>query len=207
MVGLRRAAGLPRPHRRRREPTPGAVAALPAVSSSGIAIWLILSLKRAIMANTPDETTTINVKSVSSRAWERAKASAIKQGETMGTWLGRAIDQLATAEAGPREFPPANPAVNLSAKSGNPGPANPLAAEDIAAVMQGVASLAAATGIKPSVSTVRQLYAAADDIARDERGIPRKPRTIGKALGQSLLGNGKAAPRFAAPAEDDSPPA
>jgi hypothetical protein len=163
------------------------------------------------MDNPDDEKTTINVKAVSARAWERAKSSAIKQGETMGAWLSRAINQLADAEAGPREFPPVKPAANLPAETGNPGPA--AAPEAIAhafgALLSGQAALVAATGIQPLKREVRLAHALVDALSRDMQGIdrlpPPKPRQSrsrgGKAAGQSLLGNGKAAPLLDGPVD------
>ena len=144
-----------------------------------------------------DGKTTINVKAVSARAWERAKGAAVKQGETMGAWLSRAINQLADGEAGPREFPPARvppvepvrPGPGLAAH----GPASALVSPgELADVMQGMAALAAATGVAPAKSSVRRAYGLADDLVRDARGIPRRARRDGKAGGQALLENGKA---------------
>lgn len=144
------------------------------------------------MDNPEGDKTTINVKAVSARSWERAKASAIKQGQTMGAWLSRAIDQLADAEAGPREFPPANPAANLAAQGGNPGQAPGMTAGELADLMRGVAALATASGTSPAKADLRRAYGLADELVREARGLPRKPRPVGKAVGQSLLENGKA---------------
>ncbi len=143
------------------------------------------------MDNPDDEKTTINVKSVSAAAWERAKSSATKQGETMGAWLSRAINRLADSEAGPREFPPslANPAPEMVKPD---SPSVPVSPVDLATLMQGMASLASATGVPPAKADVRRAYGLADDLVRDARGIPRKPRIVGKARGQSLLESSKA---------------
>ena len=146
------------------------------------------------MGNPDDERTTINVKGVSVRAWERAKASAIRQGQPMGVWLSRAIVQLADMEAGPREFPPANPSANLGAGTGNPGPAATMTAADLADLMRGMAAYAEATGVPQAKADVRRAYGLADELVRDARGIPRKPRPVGKTAGQSLLEKGKAVP-------------
>src|ERR1700754_1971710 len=103
-------------------------------------IWLISG---AIMANPGEETTIINVKSVSAAAWEKAKKAANKQGETMGAWLTRAVTQLADREAEqPREFPPVKPAAN-------PPRPGTMAASEVAHMMQAMAALAAATGRPP----------------------------------------------------------
>ena len=56
-----------------------------------------------------DPRTVINVKAVSIAAWEKGKAAAAKADETMGTWLSRALNQLADREAGERYIPPAKP--------------------------------------------------------------------------------------------------
>ena len=90
------------------------------------------------MVNPDDERATINVKGVAARAWERAKTAALKQDETMGVWLSRAIDYRADAEAGPREFPPANPAANPEPKTVKPEAV--MAAEQLADLMRGMAA-------------------------------------------------------------------
>jgi len=73
------------------------------------------------MDNPDDKRITINVKGVSEKAWETAKKAALKQNETMGSWLSRAIPHLANLEAGPREFPPERLA-NPETIYGNPLP-------------------------------------------------------------------------------------
>jgi hypothetical protein len=62
------------------------------------------------MDNPEDERTIINVKGINIRSYEGAKKAANKAGETMGSWLSRAMDQLANLEAGERYIPPDNPA-------------------------------------------------------------------------------------------------
>jgi len=47
--------------------------------------------------------------------------------------------------------------------------------------MQGQAALAAATGVPPAKADVRRVHGLVDDFVRDARGIPRKPRAVGKA--------------------------
>jgi hypothetical protein len=54
--------------------------------------------------------TIVNVKGISVPSWDRGKAAANRAGETMGSWLSRAIDQLADREAGQRYIPPDAPA-------------------------------------------------------------------------------------------------
>lgn len=145
------------------------------------------------MDNPSDDRVTINVKSVSAKSWERAKVAANKQGQTMGEWLSRAINQLANNEAGPRELP-ALPAANFRPETGNPGPSAAMSAGDLADMMRGLAALATASGTPPAKADIRRAYGLADDLVRDARGMPRKPRPIGKAIGQSSLQNGKAGP-------------
>ena len=70
------------------------------------------------MAQDEGQSTIINVKGVSAKAWETTKKRANLRCETMGEWLTRAINTQANLEAGPREFPPANPAT----PSANPPP-------------------------------------------------------------------------------------
>lgn len=73
------------------------------------------------MDNPPsDERTIINVKGISVNSYDRAKNAANKAGETVGSWLSRAMDQLANLEAGeryipaaPQANPPATPVVDL----------------------------------------------------------------------------------------------
>ena len=148
------------------------------------------------MANPGDETTIINVKSVSAAAWEKAKKAANKQGETMGAWLTRAITQLANREdEHPREFPPVKPAANHA-------PVRPgtMTAAEVAHMMQGMAALVAATGRTPPKPITARAYRLADDLFRHEMGLPPNPvRLAGLAKKQSLLENGKASE---APAAD-----
>jgi hypothetical protein len=138
------------------------------------------------MDNPDDGKTTINVKGVSAKAWERAKAAAAKQDETLGVWLSRAANQLADREAGPREFPPQPPA-NLAPEMVKP---SGLTAPELAALLQGMAALATATGTSPAKADVRRAYALVDDHVREARGIPPRPIRLhprpGKANGQPL---------------------
>lgn len=110
----------------------------------------------------------------------------------MGSWLSRAADHLANLEDGPREIPPSMPA-NLVSEMGNPVPAP---VEGLGVLMQGMAALAGVTGTTPAKADTRRLYALVDDQVRQARGLPPRPvrrRNPGKAAGQSLLENGKAA--------------
>jgi hypothetical protein len=143
------------------------------------------------MDNPDDEKTTINVKGVSTKAWDRAKNAAAKQDETMGVWLSRAANQLADMEAGPREFPPALSA-NLRPEMVKPPG---LTAPELAGLMQSMAALATATGTPPAKADIRRAYALVDDHVREARGMPprpiRMPTRPGKANGQSLALEGK----------------
>jgi hypothetical protein len=76
------------------------------------------------MDNPDDERTIINVKGINVRSYEGAKKAANKAGETMGSWLSRAMDQLANLEAGERYIPPDNPA-NRPPGLAIANPANP----------------------------------------------------------------------------------
>jgi hypothetical protein len=71
-----------------------------------------------------DEKTTINVKGVSASSWEQARKAAHRAGDSMGTWLSRACDQLAKLEAGDRLILPGNPGKE-GANFGQPSPALP----------------------------------------------------------------------------------
>jgi hypothetical protein len=143
------------------------------------------------MANPGEETTIINVKSVSAAAWEKAKKAATKQGETLGEWLSRAITQVADREAEqPRELPPVKPS--------RPGT---MPASEVSHMMQAMAALAAATGRPPPKAITARAYRLADDLFRSEMGLPPNPvRLSGLARRQSLLENGKASEEPAVPA-------
>ncbi len=65
------------------------------------------------MDNPDEERTIINVKGMRVDSWERARAAAGRAGETMGSWLSRACDQLANLEAGERYIPPSRPAAEV----------------------------------------------------------------------------------------------
>ena len=154
------------------------------------------------MGNPEDERTIINVKGVSAPAWERAKKAANKQGQAMGAWLSRAINQLADAEDGPREFPPlpvGNPPPemgNLSPPAGNP---EGMTADQLAAVMQGLAAVAASSWTLPTKVAVRRIYSLVDDHVREAKRLPPAPVRLRsapsarKAVGQSLPRKGKTA--------------
>jgi hypothetical protein len=135
------------------------------------------------MANPDDEKTTINVKGVSAKAWERAKNAAKKQDETMGDWLSRAANHLADREAGPREFPPALQA-NLPPEMVKPPS---LTAPELAGLMQGMAALATATNIPPAKTDVRRAYALVDEHVREARGMPPRPVRLHPAAASYLV--------------------
>jgi hypothetical protein len=66
------------------------------------------------------DTTTVNVKNIRVEAWSTAKHAARRNDESLGSWISRACEQLAAAEAGgPRLIPP--PArLNQGAEMANP---------------------------------------------------------------------------------------
>ena len=107
------------------------------------------------MANPDDEKTVINVKGVSISAWEDAKRSAAKVGESMGFWLSQAARDRANLLAGDRVILPGNP---------EPVKGNPLEPGQVAALMQGFAATVAATGVQPKVALVKQAYAAMESL-------------------------------------------
>jgi hypothetical protein len=47
------------------------------------------------------ETTTVNVKGVSTTSWSNARAAAARADVAMGAWLSKAIDEYVNAETGP----------------------------------------------------------------------------------------------------------
>ena len=129
--------------------------------------------------------TTINVKAVDFEAWDKARNSANKQGETMGIWLSRALITQVNLEAGPREFPPDSSA-NPGRKSANP----PLTPEQLtdrmnatAAMMQGLAAIKAATGKATGLRTVARALAAFEQRQIEAEGVP-PARLVGKAIGK-----------------------
>jgi hypothetical protein len=140
------------------------------------------------VANPDDEKTTINVKGVSTSAWERAKKSAGKQEQPMGAWLSHAANLLADREDGPRALVPVEAAESLPAHppgSAVPAPAR-LTVDELGVMMQGMAALATATGVMPAKADIRRAYAAADDRIRQDRGLPPRPVRRGKAAGKAL---------------------
>jgi len=161
------------------------------------------------MDDADSERTTINVKSVDVIAWNRAKSAANLQKQSMGVWLSRAINRLADAEDGRREFPPV-PKANLVPEMGNlsPLPGNPsmdpdeqsVIRRDMAALMQGAAALAAAGAPLPK-GPLRRAYRIAEDQMRAAQGLPPAPVRLqpvprGKASGKTSLVGSKAAPRI-----------
>jgi hypothetical protein len=146
--------------------------------------------------NPDEEKTIVNIKGVVVQSYDRAKKSAHKNGETMGSWISRAMDQLANLEAGERYIPPANPAN----PSGNPG-ANPppvvrieVDFREVAAVM--VAMKEAGLPVQKRVGALVNglLYAK----LREARGVPEQSKGTlrishglteaekGKALSQNM---------------------
>lgn len=139
------------------------------------------------MANPNDVTTVINVKGVSVTAWDRARKMAQRNGETMGSWLSRAVSHLADMEDGPREFPPGE----LVKQGGNPGQS--ISPEHLAGLMDALTRLSVATGVLPLKREVRLLQVTADATVREAQGLPPAPRRLpGKAGGKERSEKGKA---------------
>ena len=98
----------------------------------------------------------------------------------MGAWVSRALIDRVNLEAGPREFPP-EPA-NLDPKMANPSTLtvahlHPGPGDVLGDLMQGMAALAAATGINPAKADIRRVYGLVDERVREARGMPpRQPR-------------------------------
>jgi hypothetical protein len=130
----------------------------------------------------PETHTTINVKRVSVAAWEAAKAAAIRQGETMGAWLSRALATQAGMEAGPRELPP------VARPAGNPELLPP---EQLAGLLHGVAALAGSTGVSPAKADVRRAYRLADAMVREASGLPQRPVRARPAIEADGKASGK----------------
>jgi hypothetical protein len=66
------------------------------------------------------DTTTVNVKNIRVDAWSAAKLSAERSDESLGSWVSRACDQLAAAEAGGQRLIPPPERLNQVAKVANP---------------------------------------------------------------------------------------
>lgn len=138
------------------------------------------------MANPAEDRTTINVKGVPTAAWETARRAAAKQGETMGAWLGRAIETKANLEAGPREFPPEKPAANpgFTGQQIVPPYVGEVTPEGFGAMMQGWSAFAQATGKPPPRAVISRANRLGDAILRKNLGLPVPPQRL--ARGQSL---------------------
>jgi hypothetical protein len=109
----------------------------------------------------------------------------------MGMWLSLAIRDRANLLAGERLIPPGNP---------EPQPGNPpqSGSEPVAALLQGIAAMAAATGVMPSTSVIRRIYNAADSLLPGSAVPPRRvllerndrgrflPRMDGKEPGKEV---------------------
>src|SRR3954470_5510451 len=81
----------------------------------------------------------VNIKGISAKEWEKARGIATRNGESMGTYVTRALAQLAEREAGERFFPPDrfNPAIPPDLPPAIPDPpANPgIDMREVAAVL------------------------------------------------------------------------
>ena len=140
------------------------------------------------MDNPDDEKTTVNVKGVSAKAWERAKKAATRQDETMGSWLSRAANQLADREAAPRELPPA-PVANPDPQNSKAVPVAGIvdALSALGGLMAGQAAMVGATGIKPPKTETRRLNRLADTMARAALGEPPRPPSRPRLPRQTAL--------------------
>jgi hypothetical protein len=118
-----------------------------------------------------EPTTTVNVKHMPVAAWKRAGDRARANDETLGSWVSRAINQLANLEEqGDRLILPGRPAT--------PPPAGRDAAE-LVPLMQGVAAMlreaaghAAASGRPIPPGMAKEVHAAMRDLSREARGLP-----------------------------------
>lgn len=138
------------------------------------------------MVNPDPERTTINVKGVPAPAWETARRAAAKRGDTMGTWLGRAIEMQANLEAGPREMPPEKPEANrgFTGQQMEVPYVGAVTPEGFGAMMQGWASFSQATGKPPPRAVVSRANRLGDAIVRAALGLPGQPKRL--AAGKTL---------------------
>lgn len=123
-----------------------------------------------------DDKAPVTIKSMDQAAWETAKRSAAKAGETMAEWLARAIRQLAALEEGDRETPPGQP-------SKPPAPGLPVA--ELEGLMRAAAALADASGVPVPKRTARHAYALVSAQLRAARGL--SSGSTGRRIGQTRL--------------------
>ena len=122
--------------------------------------------------NKPGET-TINVKHVSAKAWQRAKEAAGRNGEDLGPWVSRACNLLADMEVGGREFVPGQPV--------NPMSHDQLTARISAAaeLLKGFAAVQAAAGHGVGRSTVSKVMTTLKQLQVDNEPVkPTKPKAL-----------------------------
>jgi hypothetical protein len=154
------------------------------------------------MDNPDDEKTIINVKAVSVGSWERAKKAAVKNGETLGSWVSRACDQLANLEAGERYIPPANRSFAAPANPANLPALPPVDFSEVAAIL--VAMKEAGLPVQKRIG--QHVNALLNNRLRDVRGMPEE-RPRGRPFQQINHGltepeNGKAVMHSVADAID-----
>lgn len=126
------------------------------------------------MADEPSDTITITVKSVPQATWERAKRAAMRQGETMGEWIARACEQLATRESeGPREIVPVRSGhPDQIAPPETPAPVDPMALVEI---MKAAEAISQSSGVPVPTRLTRSIYALLGQAVRSARGPTRNP--------------------------------
>lgn len=132
------------------------------------------------MDNPDDAKTIINVKGIVVRSYERAKKAANAANETMGSWLSRAMDQLANLEAGERYILPASPA--------NHAPVPPPQAVDLSDLAAVLTALTQA-GLPVQKRIGRHINAILNDRLAASRGLP----TEGKLPVERQLNLGRVA--------------
>jgi hypothetical protein len=137
------------------------------------------------MDNPDDEKTIINVKAVSVSSWERAKKAANRNGETLGSWLSRACDQLANLDAGDRlilpSANPVNPSRNLAALP-------PVDFHEVAAIIMAMKE----AGLPVQKRIGQHVNALLHTKLREARGEPEKGRGGRLIHGLAAPENGKA---------------
>jgi hypothetical protein len=147
--------------------------------------------------NPDEERTIINVKAVNVRSYEGAKKAANKAGETMGSWLSRAMDQLANLESGERYILPDNLA-NRSHGLAVANPANlpalpPVDFREVAAIIMAMKE----AGLPVQKRIGHHVNVLLNNRLREVRGMPQEKargRQFGISHGLTEAENGKAGP-------------
>jgi hypothetical protein len=122
------------------------------------------------------ERTTVNVKGVLERSWERTKVAAQRRGETLGLWMSRAVEMQADREEGMSIADLMAPVVGALTSE-------QLTARQLstAALLQGVAAMKASTGKATGKATVSLALASLEQRMIETEGAPA-PRLRGKSL-------------------------